>query len=228
MKIKNNVNYFAKNNSLKFVGVAMVALGFLLYYFGWGWPAYILMCVCIPLGAALFIVGSSGRSGDDDIDEYIAVKMRDLDPKLDINKDYAKRVMKHYEAMEIEGYEYRDGLMFKKTKVGSVRSSEYVRSVIYFLEDAFHITSRRISIISEEDVSDNVYELSLDEVDRLALSEESKRFIFRKTSFSVKDTRLCVIMKNGEKIELPIHDDLRSEQIVESANRILENYRKAH
>lgn len=227
MKIKNNVNYFTKNDSLKFVGVAMVALGFLLYFVGWGWISYILMCVCIPLGAVLFIVGSSGRSGDDDIDEFIAVKLRELDPKLELDKDYAKRVMKHFDPIEIEGYEYRDDLMFAKTKNGSVRSSEFVKSIVYYLNDALHITSRRVSLISDGEGEDKVYELLYDDIDRLELSEENKRFIFNKKSFAVKDLRLRIVMKNGDPVELPIHDDLRSEQIVENVNHIIDNYRKA-
>ena len=75
MKIKSNTNYFTRNDTLKIVGAAMAALSFLLYFVGWGWVAYILMCVFIPAGAVLFIVGSSGRASDKDIDEFIAVKM---------------------------------------------------------------------------------------------------------------------------------------------------------
>lgn len=227
MKIKNNVNYFTKNDTLKFIGVAMVVLGFVLYYVGWGMLSWILICACIPVGAVLFIVGSSGRASDDDIEEFINVKSRELDPNLDLDKDYSKRIMKHTETLELEGYEYREDLMFAKTKKGSVRTSEFVRSVIYILNDALHFTVRRISLISDEETADVKREIFFDDIERLEISEEQKRFVFRKKTFSVKDKRLVVVMKNGESMSIPVHDDLRSEQIVENINHIIDNYRKA-
>ena len=227
MKIKNNVNYFKKSDSLKFIGAAMAVLGFLLYYVGWGMISWILLCTFIPLGAVLFIVGSSGRASDDDIDEFISIKSRDLDPNLDLKKDYAKRIMKYSETVELEGYEFRDDLMFTKTKKGSVRTSEFVRTVIYTLTDAIHLTVRRISLVSDEEPADTTHEIAFDDIERLEISEEQKRFIFNKKTFSVKDKRLNVIMKNGETVSLPVHDDLRSEQIAENINHVLENYRKA-
>ena len=227
MKIKNNVNYFTKGDSLKFVGAAMVALAFLLYFVGWGWISWILICTFFPVGAVLFIVGSSGRSGDDDIDEYIAVKTRELDPNLDLNKDYAQRIMKYSEAVEIEGYEFRDGLMYTKTKKGVVRSSEFTKTVIYTLTDALHITSRTVPLTTDEERADRVLELPYEDIVRAELSEEQRRFVFNKKSFSVKELRFCVVMANGETVSMPIHDDLRSEQLVENVNRILENYRKS-
>lgn len=222
MKIKNNVNYFIKNDSLKFIGIAMVVIGFLLYYMGWGYLAYILMSLFIPAGAVLFIVGSSGRSSDEDIDEYIEVKFRDFDTNIDLDKDYAPRIAKNSEKTLLSGYELREGLMFTKTKKGSVRSSEYVRSVIYMLNDGVYLLSGKISLVSDEAREDRVYELGFDDIAEVKISEEQKRFTFRKKLFSVKDLRLVIELRNGETVSVPIHDDLRSEHTAEMINRAIE------
>ena len=227
MKLKNNVNYFKKNDSLKFIGAAMAILGFLLYYVGWGWISYIIICTFIPAGAVLFIVGSSGRASEDDIDEFIKIKTRELDPNLDLDKDYSKRIMKHSEAINAEGYEYRQGLMFKKPKSGTVRSSEYTASVIYTLTDAFHLTSRSFSLVSDEEPVTSSREISFDSIKTVEFRDETKRLTFGGNSFSVKDTRLFFVMNDDSEISIPVHDDLNSENLAENFNHILDNYRKS-
>ena len=224
MKIKNNVNYFNKKGSLKIWGVAMVALGFLLYYFGWGWISYILMCTFIPAGAVLFIVGSSGRASDEDIDEFIEIKMRDLDPSLDTDKSYATRIIKGTEPFTLEGYEFSEGLMYQKTKSGSVRSSEFTKSILYVLTDAVYVVTRRISLISDEEGKDTVRELAIGEIERAEICEEIKSFTYNKNLFRVKDLKLRISMKNGDPLIIPIHDDLRSEGAAEAINRAVERH----
>ena len=204
----------------------MAALGFLLYFVGWGIISWIITCTFIPAGAVLFIVGSSGRSGDDDIDDYIALHTRELDPGLDLDKNFAKRISKHRAPVEIRGYEFGEDLMYAKMKNGTVRTSEYTASVIYMLIDGLYIVSRNISLISDEERADKIFELPYGEIDRVTLSSETKNFIFNKKSFTAKDTRLCIDMKGGDSVSLPIHDDLNSEQLVENIDRILKNYKK--
>lgn len=222
MKIKNNVNYFLKKGTLKFIGVAMAALGFLLYFVGWGWIAWITICTFIPAGAVLFIVGSSGRASDEDIDEYISIKMRELDPNLDLDKKYSARIVKGNETFELEGYEFREGLMYQKAKNGSVRSSEFSRSILYVLADGIYIVTRSISLVSDEAVEDVVRECLFEDIERAEITEEAKRFEFNKNVFNVKDLRLKIKLKNGGEISLPIHDDLRSEGAADKINRAIE------
>ena len=224
MKIKNNVNYFNKKGSLKIWGVAMVALGFLLYYFGWGWISYILMCTFIPAGAVLFIVGSSGRASDEDIDEFIEIKMRDLDPSLDTDKSYATRIIKGTEPFTLEGYEFSEELMYQKTKSGSVRSSEFTKSILYVLTDAVYVVTRRISLVSDEEGKDTVRELAIGEIEKAEICEEIKSFTYNKNLFRVKDLKLRISMKNGDPLIIPIHDDLRSEGAAEAINRAVERH----
>ena len=226
MKVKNNENYFLKKGTLKIVGAAMAALGFLLYFVGWGWISYIIICTFIPIGAALFIVGSSGRSSDEDIDEFISVKMRELDPGLETDKKYSSRLVKNDGFFELEGYEFREGLMFQKTKSGSVRSSEFTKTLMYFLTDGVYLISRRISLITDEAGEDVILELPIGEIDRAEIGEEMKSFSFNGNLFRVKDMRLRILMKDGKEISLPIHDDLRSEGAAERINRAVEIYRK--
>jgi hypothetical protein len=219
MKVKNNENYFLKKGTLKYVGVAMAALGFLLYYVGWGWISYIVMCTCLPGGAVLFIVGSSGRAADEDIDEYIAVKMRGISRERELEKNFSARLSPLDSFYELEGYELSEGLMFAKTKGGSVRSSVFTKTLVYILTDGLYLVGRSISLIDEEKCEDRAGELLFSDMERAEICEEMKSFNFRGNLFRVKDMRLKIVMKSGEEISIPMHDDLRSELIVERINR---------
>ena len=79
MNIKHNVNYFKKSDSTKFIGIALIILGFLLFYFGWGW---ILMTLSVPVGVVLFIIGSSGRSDESVIETCIQEATEGLEVEL--------------------------------------------------------------------------------------------------------------------------------------------------
>ena len=97
MNIKHNINYFKKSDSTKFVGIALVILGFVLFYFGWGWISYILMTLSVPVGVVLFIVGSSGRSDESVIETCIEERTEGLEVELEDVEDFADKVMcQHY------------------------------------------------------------------------------------------------------------------------------------
>lgn len=227
MNIKNNVNYFTKTDTLKYVGIGMAALGFFLYWFGWGWISYLIICTFIPAGAVLFVVGSSGRANDSDLDELIEVKMRELDPNLDLDKDYKGRIMKHSETVEISGYEYGDGIMVAKMKNGTVRSSKFTKTVIYTLSDALHLTSRSVSLITDDECQTNTYEIPFEKIEKTELFEETKSIVFNKNSFRVKIVRFVIVMSDGSELSFPIHDDMSSETLVENTNRIITKFKSS-
>jgi len=147
---KSHINYFKRSDSLKYIGIVLAVLGVFLYMFGWSYISYIIATIALPIGGALFIIGSSGRASDGDINEYITKRTEGIEIDLENNPSIKKRLLKQIPVETVEGYEYRDGLMVTKAKDGSIRSSEYTKSVLYSLSDALHIVSRRISIVSDE------------------------------------------------------------------------------
>lgn len=225
MNLKQNKNYFTKGDGLKLVGIGLVVLGVLLYFFGMGYWSYVLMLTVTPTGIILFFVGVSGRSSDADMDACIALQMESFAPNPEEDKQYGKRIQKHISPETVEGYEYEDGLMLKKAKDGKIRSSEYTRTVIYQLTDALYLASRRVSLISEE-VCDRTVEIPYDAVIAIDVQRENATMQFGKRRLAVKKTYL-VVTYGRETFRAPLQDDTRADHLVEKLNKTVAEARKA-
>ena len=217
MDFKQNINYFKSNDVIKIVGICLCLFTVALYFFGWGFISYILMCLSLPTGAVLFIIGSGRRSSDSDIDEYVEKLGKGVEIDLIENNDFAKKLNKAFSPMIFEGYEYDDGLMFTKSKVNSVRSSKYTRAVLYVLGDAIHIVKRSFSLVSDE-VENLTIEIPFTDIDSISLSHEAKTVTFEKKIFDVRFVRLNVTSNGEVAASLPASDDINTERIIEKMN----------
>lgn len=216
---KSQVNYFKKSDTIKYVGIVLAALGVFLYVFGWGYISYIIATVTLPVGGVLFIIGSSGRASDSDIEEYITKRTERTELDLENNPGIKKRLLKQFPVEVIEGYEYREGLLVTKAKNGSVRTSEYTKSVLYPLSDAIYIVSRKISLISDES-HDNAFEIPYTSIKDIKLEEET-RPVLGKKSFKVSNVRFVIEYDNEKTISLPARDNASLDSFIEKLKRIM-------
>lgn len=225
MNFKHNINYFKSGEITKIIGIILMALAVPLYFFGWGYISYILMSISLPVGALLFILGTGRRSSDGDIDEYIKRTASGLEIDLIEDKDFAKKLDKSFSPMIFEGYEYDDGLMFTKSKVGSVRSSKYTKSVVYVLHGTLYILKRSFSLVADE-IENTNYEFNFTEVDRVELTEIEKNLVYEKKNFRVRFTRLNIVCGDNMILSLPAPNDVSAEKIVEKLNLTLKKARE--
>lgn len=217
MNYKNNNGFFTKTDMPKYIGIALVLLGVALFYFGWGRLAYLALCISLPLGIVLFIFGSSRRSSDADIDSCIETAMRDIDPKLELDRKYEKRLKSRIEKTTCEGYIFSDGVMLAKGKDGSLRSSEYKGCVIYPMTDGVYIKSRHFSLV-EDKLCEQTEELHFPEIEKIELVREKIEIPFNKKNFTAP---LCVlrIKHAGGVFETPIKDSISSEEFAEKLEK---------
>lgn len=214
MNLKHNANYFKKSDSTKFIGIGLVILGFVLFYFGWGWISYILMTASVPVGVVLFIVGSSGRADESAIDTCIESLTEGLEVDLSADNKYKSRLEKHISPEIVEGYEYSDGVMLKYSKNGSLCSSEYTKAIIYTLSDALYISARTVSVVSEE-VRNVAIEIPFVSISRFEIKSEEKSLTFMKKSFHVRAFLLVIEYGDGLSLSLPIASSINSDRFVE-------------
>ena len=228
MNIKNNINYFKKSDLLKYIGIGMIVIGGICFFLDFlRFWSYIIPMVFIPTGAVLFIIGSSARSNDNDIELCIERLTDGLDARLENNVKYKRRIFANTHPMIAEGFEYKKGLMFKRAKKdNSLRTSEYTKAVIYVLTDGLHITMRTVSLISD-DVINDVYEILYDDIIKLEIKKEQNDFTFNQKVFSAKMTTLLIECKDNFIISIPIHDDMKAIQFVEKTNKIISEYKKS-
>ena len=225
MSFKNHVNYFKRSDTPKYIGMGLMIVGFLLLWLGWGYISYILMALFIPTGIVLFLVGSSGRADDGEIDAFIKRRTEGMEVDLEEDRNYNKRILRHLPPESIENYVYRDGLLLTKAKNASLRSSEYTKAMIYTLSDSLYIPVRTISLV-EDRVENRLYEIPYALLEGVELAREQKTLTFGKRSFVAKICLLTLTYDGGTVLQLPIHDDVSADRLVEKILKLAEEDKK--
>ncbi len=221
MNFKQNLNYFKSSELTKTSGIGLMVLAVALYFFGWGYISYVLMCISFPAGLFLFFWGSGRRSTDIEIDECIKKGTAGLETKLIEDQEFAKRLNKSFPQVPVESYEYDDGLMFTKSKAGGVRSSRYAKAIIFVLQDSLYILKRSFSLVADE-VEDTNYEISFSDIDCVQLSHIEKDVTYEKKTFKVKFVELNIVCGGEAKLSLFASDDVSTERMIERLNSIIQ------
>ena len=227
MDTKHNINYFRKKDVIKTVGViclALGAVGILLAYSTY--IGYLLAMVLLPVGLVTFIVGTSIVSSESDIDEDIRKATADTQRDIASEKTYAKRILKNIPQITAEGYDYEEGLMLRKAKNSSIRSSQYTKAVIHPLTDALVILACTVSLVSTETKSEFV-EIPYTEINSLGIIKEEKELSFGKDSFKVKSVRLVIKHSDGLIFSAPFADTMSSEDLVTKLNKLISDAKRA-
>jgi hypothetical protein len=216
MDFKHYINYFKKNENMKLIGGGILIVGFISIWLRLGF-LWLLSVMLIPAGFVMFIVGSGGRASEADIDKYISDNMDKLEVDLSEDRHYRKRILEHIPAREVEGYLYDEGVMLKKAKNSSIRSSKYTKAIFYTLSDELYITRRTISIVSTEKENETV-EIPYDTLTNVEIVRQRGTKKDGKKAFLVKETFIKISYGEGESFVTPIHDDITADEF---ANQIL-------
>lgn len=223
-KKKYSENYFIKNDTLKIIGAIMLIGGLLCLWLGYSMSfiGYILGIIFTPTGLVLFLVGSSGRVSDENIDEYITNKMADFAIEIDNDKSYYLKLLPNSKEINLEGYRFYEGVMIKRLKSGALRSSVYTRSKIRILRDSLYILNRSVSLIYDNyedgEVKNTLFEPKYSEIISVSIQREQKSVTFMNETYSAKICEL-VILTAKEEIRLPCLDAVTTDDIASTILR---------
>ena len=168
----------------------------------WSYILYIFMLILLPIGLALFIIGSIGKSTDDDIDKVISRLSSEADIDKERDADIIRKQLKRPSPEIISGYDYSDGLMFRKTKNGVVRSEVFKKATLLPLNEGIYVSYATVNIPCES-VKKEIFELPYTDIDDIRVVSERKTVRFSKKSFSVNDSRLEIISHGSTALSLP-------------------------
>lgn len=219
--LKENINYFEKNDTMKFAGIATIVISAILYFFGWSYFSYIIACVGIPAGIVILVLGTVGKSNEEDINNYINKHTQEIKIDVEDNRSIAKRVLKNPAPLIVEGDVYKEGIMIKKTKEGKLRSSLYAKSVIYPLSDALYIVSKTVSVVSEDSESFAV-EIPYSSITSFGTKEEKLNITFNKKSYIAKKYELSVEDSNGNIYSVPIENSISTDNFVKKLDEMIQ------
>ncbi len=221
---KYSINYFLKTDLLKFIGGGVLIAGLFCLWLGFrlGLIGYILAILGSPTGLVLFLVGSTGKANDDDMDATINSKMAGLQIDIDKDRHYQLKLLKHQKEYTVEGYRYGEGVFLKKMKSGSLRTSLYCRAKLRILKDSLYIVARDISLIAE-DKTETLYEIPYDTLKTVEILRSEERVIFNKTTFFTHPCYLHLAFEDQE-IHLPAADAVTSDELVEAIKKQIKFY----
>ena len=211
MDFKKNINYFTKTDLSKNIGIALMILGVLLLIFGWSYLSFLMMSVSIPAGLVMFLIGSSCRAGEKDLDAAIERAISNPEPSEEDAAKLKRQALKKIPPILACGYELREGLMLKKDKSGTTRSSEYTKAYLMPLEDALYVSIRSVSLI-DSNKRECSTQIPYRDIKQISLIQSEVEIPFQKKLFRVKDCRFSITYQTGGQLSVPIRDDIISEQ----------------
>ncbi len=228
MNYKNNIGYFSKSDTLRTLGLGLLIGGFaaLCIGFATSYILYIIGTVLILPGVLIFIIGSAGRSNDEEIKNCISRATEGMEVDLSEDRAYAKRIVPKSEPEIAQNYEYREGLMLTRSKSNSLRSSEYTKSILYLLTDAIFIVSRSFSLV-EDKTRNSKMEIAYCDIEKVEILRDTASIPFKKKTFTAHITRLVITYEGGKTFSTPIHDDITTDQLAQRIERLVADSKKA-
>lgn len=222
-QIKQNVNYFMKNDRLKTFGMIMVIVCVALAVFG-NYYLLVIGGTLLPVGIVLFYLGTSSKASDADLDAFLAQKREQWQVAPEEDRHYAKRIQNRFEPQTVQGHEYRQGLMLKKAKNGNLRSSEYTFTHVIFLTDALYCAVRTVTL-TDENPQDRVREIPYDTIQSAELLHTQTTLTFGNQTFAAKVTELAIACEDTA-FRCPVADDMNSEELIQKIQKAVREYRK--
>ena len=202
---KRHLKYFSSKDTRP-LGTAMMAASGILFLWNWYvwyfYALYVGMLILLPIGLALFIIGSIGRSTDEDIDRLLTQLLEEADVTEEQDPTFVRRQLKTPPPEMISGYEYSDGLMLKKGKNNVIRSEIYKKATLHPMESGICVSCVTVNIPCEA-VEKKIFELPYRDIEAIRVVSQRKDIRFLKKSFSVTDSRLEIISQGGVLLSLP-------------------------
>ena len=224
---KDSINYFQKSDTLKLIGGGILIAGLLALWIGWGWISFILAFIGTPTGLVLFFIGTANKMTDADIDSAIDNKMADLTIDIDNDRSYKLKLLPHQKDITLENYKFSDGVMLKRLKSGEIRTSEFSRTKMRILCDRLYMIRREISLIYNDQVQTDLFELFFDEILSVEVFRDQKSVIFNKNTFFIKPCELVITTKDCE-FRFPCANAVTSDELVNTITRQMQNYKNAN
>ena len=221
---KNFINYFKRSDGTASTGMGLLIGGVILFWLGWTffWLFFYLGIPMIPVGIALYIYGTTGRSDESELTKIIkdnsdAISFTDIKESL----EYRKRLPKKAVEENFNGYVFHDDVLIKKAKSGAMVSSEYICGKMLILTDAILIRSCKFSFVSDDKHQSEI-EIPFFSIEKVEIERETQIYQIEKKEFTVK-TCFLVITHEGIQTRLPHKDDIYADELTVTLNRLFKN-----
>lgn len=207
------LGYFNSKSTMKFIGIALLVLCVVLFYFGRSYITYLLMCASMVAGLVITLISTLGKASESDIDAYITSKTADLEYKATNEKAFLQKLQKHMEPAVGGAFEIVPGSPIKRGKDGLIRTTSYVKHIIYPLDSGIAVAYRRVSLLGDETVSEQL-EIAFDKLKEFRVESEPITVSYGQSTVAASRDLLVIVGEGMEPVKLPIHSDASTDELV--------------
>ena len=222
-QLKRNRNYFTKSDTPMFVGIGMLIVGVVLYFFTYSYVVYVIASVLAVVGLVLALIGASRRVTDADMDACIARLTEGMEVDLVENPKFAKRMRKEVPQTKVQNYIFDDALAHKYGKSGMIRTEKLEAALLYPLDTALYVVHRRFSLLADE-CDTQTYEIPYTEIESVEITEQQTKLTFGKNMRTVSYCTLCI--KGATPLALPMQNNADTDEFVSRMRRVLAESKK--
>ncbi len=221
MNNKANRKFFTTWQGMRSLGIGLMIGGFICEWAGWmiHYIIWLLGTPALVAGIIIYFVGALGSASETDILDEVKERKEKLDfSELEHDRKLQMRVPKHEEIFEFEGFAFPEGVLVKKMKNGTPISSEYTRSVMRLLTDAFYVKTVTFSLTEDRETVET-HDILFSSVEDIAMESDEMTVPCGKETVHISLSHLTITYDDGKKLFLICHDDAYSEELIQKLKR---------
>ena len=220
-------NYFSLSDTTYLIGGVLLVVAFIFVWLGmsYNYWMFLIGAVLAVVGLAMFILGSIGRIGAEDIDKARDVRLENFAREQLEDVYLARRMATHLEQPYIVQYDYEgEDLQSRHGRDGAWRTSVVSAFRIFFLHDALLLTRHSFSILTDYDVVTPATEYKYSELGGAAIERSTVKLMSGKNSFTVNRAVLVITDKDGNEIfRSQVADDMDADHLADTITRTIEH-----
>lgn len=217
--------YFSLSDTTYLIGgvVLVVAIIFVWLGMAYNYWMYLIGALLTVVGLSMFILGSIGRIGAEDIDNARNVRLENFAREQLEDVYLARRMATHIEHPYVVQYDYEgEGLESRHGRDGVWRTSIVSAFRMFFLHDALLITRHSFSILTDYDEFTPATEYKYSELGSATVERSAVKLKSGKNSFTVNRAVLVITDKNGfEILRSQVADDMDADHLADTINRTI-------
>lgn len=220
-------NYFSLSDTTYLVGGVLLVIAFIFVWLGmsYNYWMFLIGAVLAVVGLAMFILGSIGRIGAEDIDKARDVRLENFAREQLEDVYLARRMATHIEHPYIVQYDYEgDDLQSRHGRDGAWRTSVVSAFRMFFLHDSLLLMRHSFSILTDFDEVTPATEYKYSDLGRAEVVRDTVKLKSGKNSFTVNHAVLTVYDNDGNLIfRSQVADDMDADHLADTINRTIQH-----
>lgn len=219
--------YFSLSDTTYLIGGALLVAAFFFIWLGWSYNywMFIIGLAVFAVGLAMFIFGSIGRIGAEDIDKARNDRLENFGREQLEDVHLAKRTAQHIQPTYVVQYDrVGDGLESRRGRDGAWRTSIVSAFRIFYLHDGIIVARHAFSILDSFDEVLPATEYKYTDLAKAEIIRTQVKLKSGKNSYTVNRAELVITTKDGQTaLRSQVADDMDADNLADSINRLIEH-----